>query len=198
MHIAKNSVLSLLWACFILSILLPSHGAAADDDLWAELQKGGKVVLMRHASTDAREPVAFAPDDCSTQRNLSEKGRKEAKLVGQAFMRHAVPISDVLASPFCRTRDTAKAAFGRVQIWQPLNLLVGLSDAEKESRTAIVTERIASFSGPGNLVLITHRPNIDDLTFEVVKPGEFLILKPDGQSELEIIGRIAPDGLTDQ
>ena len=47
MRLANNSVLSLLWACFILSILLLSHGTAADDDLWTELQKGGKVVLMQ-------------------------------------------------------------------------------------------------------------------------------------------------------
>ena len=92
----------------------------------------------------------------------------------------------------------AKAARYRVTAWQPLSLIVDLSDKEMESRRAIVTMRIASFAGPGNLVLVTHRVNIDDLTFEIVEPGESLVLQPDGQKDLNIIGRIAPRDLMDR
>ena len=61
----------------LLSVLVPSNWAVADDVLWVGLRKAGKVVLMRYASAKVGDRIAFAPDDCSIQRNLSDVGAKK-------------------------------------------------------------------------------------------------------------------------
>lgn len=51
-------------------------------------------------------------DDCATQRVLSEKGRQNSRAIGEAIRALDVPIGPVLASPLCRTVETAVLAFG--------------------------------------------------------------------------------------
>ena len=60
--------------------------AAADEALWALLRAGGQVIVMRHAATDRSlgDPPGFRLDECSTQRNLSEEGRAQARRVAAA------------------------------------------------------------------------------------------------------------------
>src|SRR5258705_2880411 len=57
------------------------RGAASEQALWSLLKGGGQLALLRHGSTDAGggDPPDFQLDDCSTQRNLSAEGRKQAR-----------------------------------------------------------------------------------------------------------------------
>lgn len=54
-------------------------------------------------------------EDCATQRNLTDKGRDEARRLGEHVRRLGIPIGPVHASPFCRTMETARLAFGKAQ-----------------------------------------------------------------------------------
>ena len=54
-------------------------------------------------------------EDCATQRNLTDKGRAEARALGEHVKRLKIPIGEVLASPFCRTMETARLAFGKAR-----------------------------------------------------------------------------------
>src|SRR5215471_21453271 len=86
-------------------------------DLLAALRAGGYVIYFRHADTDHsrqdQPPVNL--DDCATQRVLTEKGRQNSRAIGEAIRALDVPIGAVLASPLCRTVDTAVLAFGSAQ-----------------------------------------------------------------------------------
>ena len=86
--------------------------AAADEALWALLRAGGQVIVMRHAATDRSlgDPPGFRLGDCSTQRNLSEEGRAQARRMGAAFASGGVPIGRVLSSQWCRCLETARLA----------------------------------------------------------------------------------------
>ena len=53
--------------------------------------------------------------DCSRQRNLTAKGRREARSIGSALRRLDIPVGEAPASPYCRTRQTARLAFGRLR-----------------------------------------------------------------------------------
>ena len=57
-------------------------------------------------------------EDCASQRNLTDKGRGEARAIGEHVKRLGIPIGTVLASPFCRTMETARLAFGKAQAMQ--------------------------------------------------------------------------------
>ena len=65
-------------------------------------------------------PVAAQPDvtllgfeDCASQRKLADKGRAEARAIGEHVRRPKIAVCEVLASPFCRTTETASLAFGK-------------------------------------------------------------------------------------
>jgi hypothetical protein len=102
----------------------PARGRAnADELLWAALKEGGHVILIRHATTDpgTGDPPGFKLGDCSTQRNLSEAGRIEARRIGDAFAQRSIPVGEVRSSRWCRCLETARIAFGSVQPWAMLD-----------------------------------------------------------------------------
>jgi phosphohistidine phosphatase SixA len=101
-----------------------------------------------------------------------------------------VPINKVLTSPYCRTTNTGKIAFARVEPAEFLSVLEALPQKQAEANTETLRQKIASYSGTGNLVLITHAPNINAVSFESVEMGAFLVLKPMGENEFEEIGKI--------
>jgi phosphohistidine phosphatase SixA len=180
---------------FIAIIAYPIIGIS-DEDVWAKLKQGGYVVLMRHAKAEKiGDPLTLKINDCSVQRNLSAQGQKEVALIGRVFHGRSVSVSEVLSSRYCRTQETAELAFGRVTTWQPLDLLYALPEQDRDARTEIVAKRISTYTGEANLVMITHLPNIDALTLELVEPGGFLVLEPDHKGSFDIVGYFAPDDI---
>jgi hypothetical protein len=85
----------------VVALALPVP-AGADAALWARLEGGGQVVLIRHARTTpgVGDPAGYRLDDCASQRNLSEAGREEARRLGAAFRARAIPVGRVLSSPW--------------------------------------------------------------------------------------------------
>src|SRR5918992_4529173 len=101
----------------LLSMFLFASVVSAEPsaELLSELRQGGYVLYLRHTSTDFSQNDSRMKsfEDCSTQRNLTERGRDEARALGEHMKRLKIPIGEVLASPFCRTMETARLAFGR-------------------------------------------------------------------------------------
>jgi hypothetical protein len=110
-------VIRLGWLVFLFWSGLASAQALSGAALVAELREGGYVLYMRHASTDMsqNDRNMRSYEDCATQRNLTDKGREEARAVGAQLKRLKVPVSEVLASPMCRTMETARLALGKAQ-----------------------------------------------------------------------------------
>lgn len=166
--------------------------ARADESLWALLQAGGQVVLVRHALTDpgVGDPPGFRLGDCSSQRNLSEAGRREAQRLGEALRARRVPVADVLSSPWCRCLDTARIVFGREAKPHPaLGNLFGRPEREAEQLAAL--RRLAQRPpAGGNLFLITHGSTT--YAFTGVSPGtaEMVIVTPQGDGAFRVAGRL--------
>ncbi len=159
---------------------------------WAALQAGGHVLIVRHAQTvpGIGDPPDFRVDDCATQRNLSEAGRAQSKAMGERLAAAGVRIDDVLSSAWCRCLDTARLAFGRASVYEPLNSFFGGRETEPR-QTAALRERVRAWKGQGTLALVTHQVNVTALTGEVPGMGEALVLAPGGASGFTLVGRIA-------
>ncbi|HUG78582.1 MAG TPA: histidine phosphatase family protein, partial [Burkholderiales bacterium] len=87
---------------FVLMLALaPAH---ADEALWDALRGGGHVLYVRHSQTTSGigDPPGFKLEECTTQRNLSDEGRAQARRMGEALRLRKVPIGEVLSSPWCR------------------------------------------------------------------------------------------------
>jgi len=175
-------------ALLFLLVAAPAHATEAG---WALLRDGGHVVLLRHAFTPGTgEPGAFDVEKCSTQRNLSDRGKQQARKMGALFAARAETTDRVLSSRYCNCLETARIAFGDrlVEAFAPLDLLKGGEAADASSLDAVRNE-IARLSGSGNLVLVTHLENIRALTGVSPREGEAVIVRADGD-KVHVLGRI--------
>lgn len=153
------------------------------------LRAGGCVVLLRHALTDpgVGDPPGFRLDDCSTQRNLSEQGRAQARRLGAMLADARVPLGPVRSSRWCRCLDTARLAFGRVEPWPVIDSF--FRDRQDEpAQTTALRGWASAWRGPDNAMLVTHQVNITALTGAFVAMGEALVLRPE-TAALRVIGR---------
>jgi phosphohistidine phosphatase SixA len=146
------------------------------------LRAPGSVVVLRHSyAPGAFDPPDAKLDDCSTQRNLDEKGQAQARRIGEAFRKNAIAVGKVLSSPRCRCLDTARLAFGQVEPWVALQ--GSLNNAELRRRLVAETKKAIDAHETGApLVLVTHGSVVTDLTGLNVTMGEFVVLRraPDG------------------
>jgi len=90
-------------ACAVLILAAAGPAVADDEALWTLLRAGGQVIMLRHAGTIGTfgDPPGFRLEDCSTQRNLTEAGREQARKIGEAFRARSAKgaRSDRLACP---------------------------------------------------------------------------------------------------
>jgi phosphohistidine phosphatase SixA len=183
-------------ACAVLILAAAGPAVAADEALWTLLRAGGQVIMLRHAGTIGTfgDPPGFRLEDCSTQRNLTEAGREQARKIGEAFRAREIPIARVLSSPVCRCLDTARLAFGRVEPWWPL---VGEPRAPDQiaSRVRQIHEVLGTTPVGGNVVLVTHFVTVQDATGERPQEGELVVFTPRGDGQFTSVGRLAPGGL---
>lgn len=177
------------WILFALALALaPAH---ADEALWDALRGGGHVLYVRHSQTTPGigDPPGFKLEQCTTQRNLSDEGRAQARRMGEALRLRKVPIGEVLSSPWCRCVETAQLAFGRAKVWTPLsNLHARHQNADPQVRA--LRPRIAAHKGDRNLVLVAHGSVASALIGEHLAMGEILVLKPQ-RTGFRVVGRLA-------
>src|SRR6478672_3292477 len=95
--------------------------AATDPDAEALLRRGGVVIAFRHALAPGTfDPPGFRLGDCSTQRNLNDEGRSQARRAGDWFRARGLEPARVRSSPWCRCVDSATLAFGTPEVWPAL------------------------------------------------------------------------------
>ena len=167
------------------------HGAAIAADDWHSVVPGS-IVLFRHAlAPGGGDPPNHTLDDCSTQRNLSEEGRTQARRIGAEFKQRRIEVGAVWSSQWCRTRDTADLAFPGKRTDQPVFNSFFNESHVAAARTQDARQLLSQWRGPGVLVVVTHQVNITGLTDVVPSSGEGVVIKPTATG-LQLVGRIRP------
>jgi phosphohistidine phosphatase SixA len=187
-----NSGTGALFLGLVVLLTLSAGYALADDEqVWAALKQGGKVILLRHAHVDIQEGIGrLAPGNCAAEVNLSASGVEQAKHVGEAFRAHGIAVGEVLTSPYCRCIDTGMLAFGRATAVQYLKPPGVVSDSQAKLNNQSILQEILKHHDPSNLVMITHDLNISNIVLEpTIKMGEFFVLQPNG-TDFDVIGNI--------
>lgn len=161
-----------------------SGPATADAGLVGRLRRGGYVLYIRHTATEATQDDPN-PDlsDPSTQRNLSAEGRAQAREIGQAVRRLRIPIGEVLASPYRRTRETAELAFGKARDSRDLinEIYPGTDD---DALAAALRRLLSGRPAQGvNTVLVSHGFNLSHATGLSSAEGETFVFAPGGGTE---------------
>ena len=171
----------LLWAGFAV--------AQPDPSIVPKLREGGYVLYFRHASTDfsQNDRSMKSYEDCASQRNLTDKGREEARRIGTHVKRLGIPIGEVYASPFCRTMETARLAFGKATATQAVR--GGPVDPgryeplRKIFSTAVPKGANTVVSSHGNPFYAVAGP-------PYLAEGEMAAVLPEGDSRFRVIARV--------
>ena len=165
------------------------------------LQRGGYVILMRHASSPGTAPDAAHAnaDNPRLERQLDEQGQASARAMGEAFRQLKIPIGKVLSSPTYRALETVKLAkLGPPTTFPELGQSEqGMSADESGTSAALLKAKTAEHPAAGtNTLIVTHYPNIAAVfpqEAEGLAEGEALILRPDKGRSASVVARVKID-----
>ena len=162
--------------------------ADLDKKLINQLKEGGKLIFIRHAyAPGSGDPDNFNLNDCSTQRNLSKEGQRQAEYIGEFFRNNKVKIDKVLSSEWCRCKETAKIAFKNFSTNSFLNSFYSSKFAKnKDKQVKALKEYIKKFKSDKNLVLVTHYVLISEILNYGPSSGEIVV----SDKNLNIIGSL--------
>ena len=174
----------------LIFLLLAAPAAHATEAGWALLRDGGHVVLLRHAYANGTgDPATLDIEKCATQRNLSDRGKQQARKIGSLFAARAAPVERVLSSRYCRCLDTARIAFeSEPEPFAPLDP-PDADPAKRAAKLAAIVEKIRDYAGADNMILVTHLEHVEALTGISPREGEAVIVgaQDDG---LRVMGRV--------
>ncbi|MET0349060.1 MAG: histidine phosphatase family protein [Rhizobacter sp.] len=179
-------------ALWLLAAWLTPATANADEAVWRLLQGGGQVVLIRHALTTpgVGDPEGMTLSDCTTQRNLSDEGRAHARALGDALRTRAVPVGEVLSSPWCRCIETVKLVLGRDPVVEPaLGNVFGRSE-RADAQVAALRPLVSRRPVEGNTLMFSHGSTILALTGVSPDTSEMVVLTPSGSGRFTVAGRL--------
>ena len=168
---------------FTGTYLLPPAFAQTAADVPALLRIGGCALMLRHTQTEPGigDPAGYRLDQCSTQRNLSNEGREQAKHIGQWLKSRGLRPQSIHTSVWCRCKDTAELAFGQYAVLSALNSTFD-NRALQDGQTQELRARLKNIPAGQFEVWVTHQVNITALTGEVPAMGEAVLVS--GQARL--------------
>jgi len=191
----------------IATLAVASPGRAQGDDLLTgtalleALRAGGHNIYFRHAQTDWSQDdhIDKAGDwtscDPARVRQLSAQGRRVSTAIGAAMRALGIPVGRVLASPYCRTVETARLLdLGPVTTTTDvMNLRVadffGGTEVIVKRARARLTMRPAAGT---NTVLVAHGNVAREATPVYPDEAEAVIFRPAQNSDFVLVGRLQP------
>lgn len=184
--------LLLLPGCSGLSAPEP-EGPLTGARLVEALRDGGFVLYLRHtATTEQGVDDLDRPEQCAGQRSLTDAGRQDARSIGRALDDLDVPVGRVVASPICRTKETAVLAFDEADTDRALLPL----DAEPAPAQVAAGKRLlaARPRNGTNTVLVGHIANLRPIGGAEPEEGGTVVFRPDGDGGFALVAEVPPGG----
>ena len=165
---------------FILNLFI-SNTVIADQSVIKELQKGGKIVFIRHSLAPGNgDPYNIDLKKCDTQRNLNQEGIEQSKKIGKLFSENNIQIDKVLSSEWCRCKDTARFAFNNYETFKGLNSFYQEKFYKyKDEQIKSLKKYISNWNSDKNLILVTHFVVISEMLNFGTSSGEIVVVDKD-------------------
>jgi phosphohistidine phosphatase SixA len=165
---------------FLLIIFISISSSIKADSkqtLIDELQKGGKLIFIRHAyAPGGGDPDNFDINDCTTQRNLSDNGRIQSHKIGNFFEQNKISIGKVYSSEWCRCKETASIAFKKYKTKNFLNSFFSTKFANNRKKQIVDFNKfIRTWDKNQNLIFVTHYVVISEILNYAPSSGEIVI-----------------------
>jgi len=163
--------------------------------LLAALRDGGYILYFRHTATDfgQNDERMTGYEACETQRNLTDAGRADARAIGAMLRELRIPIGSVLASPYCRTMETAQLMFGRATATPAVR--GGTAQPDSPARYAALRDLLSTKVSPGtNRVIASHgNPYRAIVGGDYLAEGEAAVIEPLGSAGFRVLARVRKD-----
>lgn len=180
------------WLGLLVIALLPVSAIAAEKELVQQMRTGDAVLLLRHAlAPGIGDPNNFQLDDCSTQRNLNDQGRAQAKAIGEWLRTRGIENVKLYSSQWCRCLETARLMdLGSVTPLPALNSFFERPQDREKNLSAIRTF-IRDNTKPGELIImVTHQVTISGITDKWTDSGHGKLVKPDQAGGIQVLGEL--------
>ena len=157
--------------------LTSSIKAEINKSLIKELKNGNKLIFIRHAyAPGGGDPENFNINDCTTQRNLSQDGKKQAKKIRDFFINNQILFDEVYSSEWCRCKDTALIAFKKFETKNFLNSFFNSKFSKnKNSQIKNLKKFVKNSQNSKNIIFVTHYVVISELLSYAPESGEIVI-----------------------
>ena len=161
--------------------LTTSIKADSNKDLLKQLTEGGKLIFIRHAyAPGSGDPNNFNLNDCSTQRNLSDRGKKQAEHIGSIFRENKIEIDEVYSSEWCRCKETAEIAFTNFTTKNFLNSFYSSNYAKnKTKQIKDLMKFVKKNDFKKNIIFVTHYVLISEVLDYAPSSGEIIVSDKD-------------------
>jgi phosphohistidine phosphatase SixA len=168
-------------------VIMLCLSTAAVANLASPMTDGQHILFMRHADAPGfSDPAGHRLDQCSTQRNLGEFGKKQAERTGQWLSQQGIESAKVFSSPWCRCVDTATLLKkGPVIIDPSLGSFfenMSLANQKTERLRQLVQKSLKQFPKTP-IIMVSHHVNIEAFTGVVLGSGDMVLVKigPNGR-----------------
>ena len=172
---------------------LIAAGASADQtEVIDRLKFGGHILMIRHAlAPGSGDPPNFEISDCSTQRNLDESGRTQARSIGMWLRSNGIKSARIYSSQWCRCLETARLIdLGPVQELAALNSFYENIEGREPNLQAL-NQFISKQPVDGKLIiLVTHFVTIAAIAETGVSSGEGVLLELQKNMPYTVVGRL--------
>jgi phosphohistidine phosphatase SixA len=168
----------------------------SNETLVKTLQRGGYIIVMRHASSPREVPdkQTANPDNVKPERQLDAEGRASATAMGKALRELKIPIGDVLSSPTYRALETVRyAQFGNPQPYEELGDNGRSMQGGTAAQAAWLQKKVSQFPMGTNTIIVTHLPNLTGAFPQLASglaDGEALIFGSDGKGGVTLVARV--------
>lgn len=156
---------------------------------FADLGPPQRHLIMRHALAPGfSDPPEFDVDDCSTQRNLNDAGRAQARRTGERLREAGVAVDRVLSSRWCRCLDTARLLdLGEVEEAPPLNSFFEARE-RREAQTEATKDLLLGLEPSVVAMLVTHQVNVSALIGRGASSGEVFAFEIGEDGTTRVLG----------
>ena len=175
------------------SIALAALNAHADSDILIDqLKTGGYILMIRHAMAPGTgDPVNFQIGDCATQRNLDDRGRDQARSIGEWLRAGGIEKARVYSSQWCRCLETAKLInLGPVTPLAALNSFYDRPQDREPNLKALRNFLAKQTADSELLILVTHYVTISAITGKAVSSGEGVVLRVKDRGIHDVVGTL--------
>lgn len=184
---------SFLTVFLVVALCSGVSATESNEEAWEALREGRAVLMLRHAlAPGTGDPANFDINDCSTQRNLNDTGREQARAWKPFLEGHGITEARVFSSQWCRCMDTARGMdMGKVTEWPSLNSFFGnRGDGSAQTRQTIALVNGLEAGAP--VILVSHQVNTTALTGVYPSSNEGVIIGLPLSDDPRVLARVSP------